>query len=300
MGGDGGVIASNRRYMRGAGTADTTGDTSTGTAASAVDVKRNQRREALELMTTCALSKTKLRPGDSIVACRFGRLYLKEAAVQALLLRRNKTGETTTTTTTKVEEEALAHVKKLSELYPVRGNTSISSNDIDSTIVWTCPITAKTLTGSVPPAILLVPGNVETTNVLSEFAFKQLSEQDMQTEYGPIDRRIRLAPNPEELAEVQAQLKRERNEKKSKKDKKHKDSGGKRKRSEASSSEEKKEDSSKSVYSSKPITSLGSGIRSRVDSALESNQVLSSLFSDKKQDRPVSSEKNRKDNLFAR
>lgn len=305
MGGDGGVIATNRRYMRGAGTADTTGDSSgAGAASTAADVKANQQREALESMTTCAISKVKLRPSDAIVACRFGRLYLKEAAVQALL--RRKTGQAGSS---REEEEALAHVKRLSDFYPVRGNTSLSEM---GSIVWTCPITNKTLNGSVPPAILLVPGNVENSNVVSEFAFKQLSEEDMSNEYGPIERKIRLAPTPEQLAEVQAQLEQERSEKKSKKDKtgknNHKHGTGKRKRSDAPlPAEEKKEDFSSSNKQPRVVSNninnntVGSAIRSRVDSALQSNQVLSSIFTEKQPERrTISSEKNRKDNLFAR
>ncbi len=249
-------MATNRRYMRGAGTADTTGDSTTGTAASAADIKANQERDALELLTTCFLTKTKFQSTDSIVACRYGRLYLKEAAVQALL--RRKTGETTPE-----EHDALAHVKKLSDLFVVRGNFSDSN-----TLVWICPITAKALTGRVPPAILLVPGNPENPNVVSEFAHKQLSEQDMEVEYGPIERTIRLAPTPEQLVQMKIELEAERSKRKGKKTKeKEEGPSGKRKRPDES----------------RPVeTSLAKEIRCRVDSALKSNQVLSSLFVDKK------------------
>lgn len=275
MGGDGGVVATNRRYMRGAGTADTTGDSTTAAASSMVDKKANQEREALELLTTCALTKTKLQSTDSIVACRYGKLYLKEAVVQALL-KRKKTGETTTE-----ENQALAHVKKLSDLYAVRGNFGKD----ESSLVWICPITAKTLTGRVPPAILLVPGNLESPNVVSAFAYKQLAAQDMEAEYGPIERTIRLAPTPEQLAEVQTELEGERSKKKGKKNKKTEDTkAGKRKRAEDDKPSE---------------NTLTKHIQTRIDSALQSNQVLSSLFVDKKT-KANCSNKDMKDNLFAR
>ena len=301
MGGDGGVVATNRKYMRGAGTADHTGDSSVVATATAADVKANQQREALEVMTTCAISKAKLRPGDSFVACRLGRLYLKEAAVQALL--RRKTGQSSGSGSTE-EVKALAHIKKLSDLYPVRGNTSI----VNDSITWTCPITSKTLNGSVPPALLLVPGNIDNANVVSDFAHKQLSEQEMQLEYGPIERKIRLAPTPQELAEVQAQLDLERSDKKIKKSKvvnnnTSKDSVGKRKREESSTKQQQQQQQSRASHRPAGADSVGSVIRSRVDSALKSNQVLASLFSDKQQEQdkpPPSSEKNRKDNLFVR
>lgn len=217
MGGDGGVVATNRRFMRGAGTADTTGDHNQGTSLSSAEIKVNQEREALEILTTCALSKVPLQATDTIVACRYGRLYLKEAVVQALLLRR-KTGAGTSTQTTldDEQEQALAHIKKLSDLYAVRGNVVEGSS---KSLVWMCPITGKSLTGRVPAAILLVPGNPDNPNLVSEFAPKQLSSKDMETEYGPIERKIRLAPTPEQLVEVRAELEEERSKKKSNKKK---------------------------------------------------------------------------------
>lgn len=79
MGGDGGVVAVNRRYMRGAGQADHTGDFQRNS--------ENQEYNALEAMTNCALTKAPLLPSSKnssgpIVACKFGRLYHKEAAVE--------------------------------------------------------------------------------------------------------------------------------------------------------------------------------------------------------------------------
>ena len=276
MGGDGGVVATNRRYMRGAGTADHTGDSTVGTAASASEVKANQEREALEILTTCALTKTRLSSSDTVVACRYGRLYLKEAAVQALLKR--KMGEATPS-----DDEILGHVKKLSDLYAARGHYQGES--------LVCPVTGKPLTGRVPPALLLVPGNAENANIVSEFADKQLALHDMETEYGPIERRIHLAPTPGQLKEAQEELEKERSMKKGKMGKDH--SGSKRKRE----GEERTDKQSIPVKETKSL--VGAAIRSRVDSVLQSNEVLSSLFVDKSSKRTTSS-KDRNDNLFAR
>ena len=252
MGGDGGVVATNRRYMRGAGTADHTGDSTAGTAASAADRKRNQQRQALETLTTCAITGQKFQQDDVIVACRYGRLYLKEAAVQVLLKR--KTADDTLTfpacaSASSSSESALSHVHKLCELYHVRGTLNLMT--LTSTLIqWICPITGKPLNGTVPPALLLVPGNPENSNVVSEFALPKLSPTDLETDYGPIHRKIRLAPTPEQLIEMQTELEQERWEKTKKKTKKRtnkskhetKDAGTKRKR--LLEGGEKKEESS--------------------------------------------------------
>ena len=85
MGGDGGVVATNRKYMRGAGAADHTGD---------YQHHKQQQVDntAREIMTTCAWTKEKLKTDDDnpIVACSYGRLYQKEAIVQALLQRKQQ------------------------------------------------------------------------------------------------------------------------------------------------------------------------------------------------------------------
>jgi hypothetical protein len=134
---------------------------------------------------------------------------------------------------------------------------------------------------------------------VSEFAHKQLSTEDMETEYGPVELKIRLAPTAEQLAQIQAELEEERSSKKKHKkkgtssnsnddkNKKKEEKGalgvesvsstavGKRKRSDHDTTRQ-------AVTGSSSSSSLTKVIQSRVDSALESNQVLSSLFVDKK------------------
>jgi len=263
MGGDGGVVATNRRYLRGAGAADKVGNSTSGGSGDPADVQRNQERQAYEILTTCALTKHKLSTKDKIVACRYGRLYLKEAAIQALLERKaNKSSPS----------NALDHVAKLSELYEVRGQFDDSKTD---EIAFVCPVTAKPLQGKVPPAMLLVPGHPEQPNVVSAFAGDNLPPQEFQQEYGPIDMKIKLAPTPEELQKVKEELEQERAAKQEKKKKKKKD-----KRKLEAVEEEKKSEVETSQKKSKPT--LNSEIKSRVESALESNPVLSSLYVDKK------------------
>jgi len=86
MGGDGGVIASNRRYMRGAGTADATGDSARGGNES-IDPAVAEV-EARRAMVTCALSGRPLQFGErTVVTCPYGRLYHKEAGKSPMGLR---------------------------------------------------------------------------------------------------------------------------------------------------------------------------------------------------------------------
>ena len=64
------------------------------------------------------------------------------------------------------------------------------------------------MTGSIP-AILLVPGKESTPNVVSESALKQLSTVELEEEYGPIRMKIRLAPPPTLLEEIQKHVQAE-------------------------------------------------------------------------------------------
>ena len=305
MGGDGGVIASNRKYMRGAGTADHTGDLNRHAA---------QKFNAREVMTTCALTKTPLHTsasggGSTLVADPYGSLYHKEAAVQALLTRKQRDDSGKSSSTTTIGPQ----VRRLADLYEVRFYREERSKSLDPT----CPITGKALIGNIP-AILLVPGKEGVCNVVSESALSQLSPEEFEAEYGSIRKRIRLAPNPILLEKTKEQLQLEREKedeerRKAKKEKK-KDKKSKRKRDgtekgRSTSEKKKRSDESKGKKNSEASTrnssvvksssSVGKQIQSRVDSAIEKSSVLSSLFTNKAAQSKIS-EKEKKDNLFAR
>ncbi|KAL3944742.1 MAG: hypothetical protein SGBAC_001161 [Bacillariaceae sp.] len=276
MGGDGGVVAVNRRYMRGAGTADHTGD-----YAKAGEQKEHN---ALEAMTTCHLTKLPLFPkGGPIVACAFGRLYQKEAAVEAMLTRASSNAAASTSVLGD-------HIRKLSDLHEVRfhQDNSNSSNVKKGIVNLTCPITGKALQGIIP-AILLVPGKAGTPNVISESAFDQLPMEELSLEYGPIKQKIRLAPPLELLKQIQEEELQRRLEKKNKKIKK------KRKQEGDSTSIVEKKSRSKKAQSK---STIGTATKSRVDSAIESSQALSSLFTSTNPSKKT--DKERKDGLFAR
>ncbi|CAJ1945237.1 unnamed protein product [Cylindrotheca closterium] len=297
MGGDGGVVAVNRRYMRGAGSADHTGDYA--------KEGGHHEHNGLEAMTTCHLTKLPLFSNGSngssgsigstssgpIVACVFGRLYQKEAAVEALLTRASSNGGgASLTSTTSVLGD---HVRKMSDLHEVRfhqDTAATSSNTKKKGIVnLTCPITGKALLGIIP-AILLVPGKAGTPNVLSESAFDHLPKEELELEYGPIKQKIRLAPPPELLKQLQEEELENRLQKKSKQQQK------KNKKKRKQDGEGGGEQKSKPKKQAK--ANIGTAAKSRVDSAIESNQVLSSLFTTTNPSKKT--DKERKDGLFAR
>jgi hypothetical protein len=204
MGGDGGVIASNRRYMRGAGTADHTGDNSSGdkTVTDPMVLQEQRRRD----FRTCSVGGQPLdysfndsSSGSSrVVACPYGRLYDKERAIQALLDK----------------DERVSHVRGLKDLFSVRFHL-VQDGSSASVPVPSCPITGKELNGLIP-AYVLVPGSRDQPNVVSERGLKM---KELLNDYGPVERTLRLFPPPEELEKIKEERAKEETEKKRKREK---------------------------------------------------------------------------------
>lgn len=312
MGGDGGVIASDRRYMRGAGTADHTADSK---RASKAAVAEAERESQVENMTTCAITGATLDYKD-IVACPFGRLYGREAAVEALL-RRMESGKDDGT---KNESTDLGwHVRGLKDLYPVRFQLTKKVSNGDDTRVPVCPITSVDLNG-IQPAILIVKSKKkenssgqdrnESPNVLSEKGMKEIGFEALQEEYGPFKKEdlVRLAPPATMLNEIKTKSEEKRqSEKASKPSKKRRKkegqtnekSNGGVKRIHIDISTDNKNGAKRlksGTHDSKmPLTI--NDVRSNVANAVASNSVLSDLFSDKKESKL--SEKEKKDKLFS-
>jgi hypothetical protein len=298
MGGDGGVVASNRKYMRGAGTADHTANS----AKNATLDPALEREELVAQMHTCAISGQPLELGNTdspIVVCPYGRLYYKEAAVEALLQRKQK------------DDHRISHIRGLKDLHPVRFHF------VDSIPV--CPITAIELNGQVA-AYVLVPGRVgdngddekssSTPNVVSERAFKQLGEQALVEEYGPMEQKIRLIPPAAVLKEIkqewQAKIEAEKSKKKSKSALK------KRKReleNDVATNNDNNKDEDAIIKDTRPssagkqtrteaaVARVSAAVQASTSSASDRNTVLSSLFTTA--DAKIS-DKDKKDNLFAR
>ena len=289
MGGDGGVIASNRKYMRGAGTADHTGDSS---RSSRGEKQVSDRADALERMTTCALTKAPLQFGkQAIVVCPFGRLYHKEAAVEALL--RRKQSQDSSVDNNMVNKSGIdelgAHIRGLKDLHDARFSIIEKTDQEGALQLPSCPVTGQEFNGQ-QPVFLLTPGNPEMVNVLSQRAFKEMGKDALQTEYGPFKDRIRLAPPASEMEAIMAawetKLSAKKSSSKSKKEKKRKE------RDNTKLAVTVETDSSKQHNAKKMKTpSKGGG------ADVKSNKVLSSLFTTN--DR-VLSQKERNDTLFSR
>ena len=330
MGGDGGTVSTNRRYLRGAGSASHTADAKRSGGAATDD----ERERLLQVMTTCTITGATLDltgvSGD-IVACPYGRLYNREAAVQALL-RRMESGATAST----AEPDIGYHCRGLKDLYPVRfqvierdGNGSGSGPKYAAV----CPLTGVELNGASPAILIVknkppkkkknkddekaVPQAAEKSdtspNVLSERAIREVGIDSLQEEYGPFDMAncIRLAPTVVGgvFDKVKSDLEARRaEEKKSKKDKKKKD----KKRSEpgpmnddtklpasangGSSNKKARQDRNATVSgASGGKKSAAEAARANVGAAVASNPALSSLFSSGK---TGLTEKERRDALF--
>jgi len=263
MGGDGGVIPKNRRYLRGAGAAEKTGNVSVVDATNDPKVLKEERSRAMKV---CALSgKPLILKQTKIVVCPLGRLYNKESVVEALLMRKKKN-----------KDARLDHIRGLKDLHDVRFHTIPKSSE-DTQLVAACPIRGSELNGHIP-AVVLVPGNPDTVNVVSERALKELGEEVILGEYGPAEEKIKLFPIGEELEEIKTRVMATVLAQKSskKKDKK------KRKRDDAAASPE-----AKAIQPTVPVPQT-------VDQP--QSKVLQSLFTTKSQ----LSEKEKADNLFAR
>ena len=251
MGGDGGTVSTNRRYLRGAGSASHTADAKRSGGAPTDD----ERERLLQVMTTCTITGAALdltgSSGD-IVACPYGRLYNREAAVQALLRRMESGAAAASGADGKASEPDIGyHCRGLKDLYPVRFQVSQKDGNGSGSgpkYAAVCPLTGVELNGS-SPAILIVKNKAPkkmkskdndkaaqashsdadaSPNVLSERAIREVGVEALQEEYGPFDMAncIRLAPTVVGgvFDKVKSDLEAKRaEEKKSKKDKKKKD-----------------------------------------------------------------------------
>jgi Rtf2 RING-finger len=195
MGGDGGTKAVQRSYLRGAGTASTTGDASRAASSTAIDPTTAQE-DVARTMRFCALTDQPLnfKSSSGLVVCPHGRIYNKEAALEALIRRKQLT---------KAENDADTllgkHIRGLKDLH----NVQFLTND-DETPALLCPVTGRELNGKIA-AFALIPGTPGAVNVVSEYAIKQLSEASVFAEYNASDK-IRLAPPPALLEEIKKQV----------------------------------------------------------------------------------------------
>lgn len=318
MGGDGGVVATNRRYMRGAGSASLTGDSK---RASSSSIAEAERESMLEIMKTCAITGNPLNYNEEIVSCPYGKLYGKEAAVKALL-RRIETEKQNNDNHHEQKIDLGWHIRGLKDLQPVRFHlaSSMGKDEIKKTPI--CPITSIELNG-LQPAFLIVKKKIkkkkketkindqdkdenEQPNVLSEKAIKTMGIEALQEEYGPFeqDDLIRLAPPPLVLDEIKLKLEEKRmNEEGKKVDKISKKKRKMKSDKKEQSLVETKEDTSpskKMKMTSLTIISKSNktaeDVRNNVAAAVASSSTLSTLFTDTQS---KLSDKQKKDSLFS-
>jgi hypothetical protein len=209
MGGDGGTISSNRAYLRGAGKADHTADHKRHNASR---TKEEEAELARTILATCAISGETLdltpnKDGVSktdIVACPFGRLYKRENALEALLMRSAGEGSGESM-------ERIVHIRGRKDLYPVRFNVVHDPKQKEGRqYIATCPITGSEIGGGMVPFFLVVRSSSASTdggavpNVISERAIQEMGVEKLQDEYGPFEKKdlIRLAPSKSLFEEI--------------------------------------------------------------------------------------------------
>ena len=226
MGNDGGVLAMQRKFMRGLGN-------KMGEKASE---EISKRFKALMRLNCCAVSNEQLR--DPIVACELGHLYNKEAVLMALLER--------------TLNPAFNHIRGMKDLIPCRltlnpnwkdeaeaGSSSTSSEakgeaaaaavatavQVDEKLVpkYICPVTRAEMNAKQPFVIIRTTGWV-----LSDRALREIGAANLQQEYGPFeaDDVIRLVPEEEEEKDLRTRMHERRAKAKKEKKRKREAEGG--------------------------------------------------------------------------
>jgi hypothetical protein len=183
-------------------------------------------------MKTCALTDLPLDFGSVIVVCPYGRLYNKEAAVEALIRRKNLN--------MKNDERLLGdHIRGLRDLYDVRFKVE-GSNPV-------CPATGRLLNGKIA-AYALVPSPGDHVNVVSEYAIKQLGEATIINDHGKgSSQKIRLVPPPDVLTKLKQDLKVMRQKESEAKLDKKKEKKAKRKNNELDEGKKSKQRSEQNI-----------------------------------------------------
>lgn len=172
MGGDGGVKATQRRFIR--GTLNYTEERS-----ETINTKEQRIRRSKYCAQSCTLLK------EPIVACELGNLYSKDELINGLLK--------------KTLNEKFEHIRGLKDtrtlILTPNPNASETSEDIPK---YSCPVTQHEFNGIIPFICIWTNGWV-----LSENAIKSIGIERLQSEYGPftIDDIVKLIPCEDEIEE---------------------------------------------------------------------------------------------------
>lgn len=291
MGCDGGVLAMQRKFMRGMGVK----------LNDKVPEEVSRRLRALIRSRCCAVSNEELR--DPIVACELGHLYNKEAVLLALLER--------------TLNPAFQHIRGMKDLIACRftpnpnyaeenGGGGSESNEAKGSEAagagagagagggdeepvprFICPVTRVEMNAKQPFVVLRTTGWV-----LSERALKEIGVANLQAEYGPFeaDDVIRLVPEEDVEKELRSRMEERRAKAKSeKKEKKRKHEGvegaedkekrkEKRKKHAHGSSNGGKANGAGAGVSSAPMGLKVSSLAEEAKAAAEKNMASSSAF----------------------
>ena len=185
MGGDGGVIANQRKYLRSCGDLNEKEETN--------KISQDSLKEKSKF---CALSSSELQ--EPIVCCKLGYIYNKEAILTALLDR------------TLIPKE-FTHIKGLKDVREVLFTLNTNENKSSK---YMCPITRIEFNGLQQFIAIWSTGFV-----MSEKALKEMGINNLQAEFGPfttIDI-VKLLPNEEELSFARINLEEHKKKKLSKK-----------------------------------------------------------------------------------
>eukprot|EP01038_Epipyxis_sp_PR26KG_P016575 gene16575-22626_t len=182
MGGDGGVVATQRKFIRGA--KDANNEKEDG---------KNTKEELRIRSHTCTQSAEKLQ--EPIVACEMGNLFNKEALLTALI--------------EKTLNPSFTHIRGIKDaktliLEPNPSYSEINETNGDMPSMFICPVTRMEFNGMHPFVVLWTTGYV-----LSEKCLREIGIENLQTEYGPFTELdiVRLVPPLEELCLQESRMK---------------------------------------------------------------------------------------------
>lgn len=256
MGGDGGVIANDRRFLRGCLEEKPN---------NSADVIPQNIKETQWLRTQfCAYSQDRLL--EPIVACRLGNLYNKEAILTAIC--------------NKCILPGFSHITGLRDLVTLRFTKNPSfSDDIQKSSKesriskYICPISQTEFNGMNPFFVIWTTGHV-----ISGLALKSMGIDALQADFGPFgqDDLVKLIPLESELPVIITKLQElieKRQEKKAKKKRKHEEL--------SDHGDPLPNDTLKSSRKEKSISlakSVVNNVSTIIDNQKSSSAVYSSLF----------------------
>ena len=174
MGGDGGVLPTGRKFIRGCG--------------KSVEDKKEDGKNVTkaQIMRTAICAQSSELLIEPIVACEMGNLYNKEAILSAFI---NKT-----------LNPLYSHIRGMKDVKtlvfsPNPAYSIIHGSDSESCSKFVCPVTSMEFNGLHPFVVIWSTGFV-----VSEKAIREIGIENLQQDYGPFtaDSVVHLIPNEDD------------------------------------------------------------------------------------------------------